>query len=42
MGTWRLVDKPPKAIPIANKWVSLKKGNKLGDIVKYKAWLVAT
>ena len=20
MGTWRLVDKPPNAIPIANKW----------------------
>jgi hypothetical protein len=37
MGTWRLVDKPSKAIPIANKWVFLKKRNRLGDIIKYKA-----
>jgi Reverse transcriptase (RNA-dependent DNA polymerase) len=41
METWRLVDKPPKAIPIANKWVFLKERNKLGDIVKCKARLVA-
>jgi Reverse transcriptase (RNA-dependent DNA polymerase) len=41
METWRLVDKPPKTIPIANKWVFLKKRNRLGDIIKYKARLVA-
>ena len=28
MGTWRLVEKPQDAIPIANKWVFLKKRNK--------------
>jgi hypothetical protein len=25
MGTWELVQKPPNAIPIANKWVFVKK-----------------
>jgi hypothetical protein len=41
MGTWELVDKPPNAIPVANKWVFIRKRNKLGEIVKYKARLVA-
>jgi hypothetical protein len=41
MGTWELVDKPPDAIPVANKWVFIRKRNKLGEIVKYKARLVA-
>ena len=41
MGTWKLIEKPPKAIPIANKWVFVKKRNRLGHIVKYKARLVA-
>ena len=31
-GTWKLVDCPPDAIPIPNKWVFLKKYNKEGDI----------
>ena len=25
MGTWKLVNPPPNAIPIANKWVYIKK-----------------
>ena len=41
MGTWKLVDKPSDAIPIANKWTFVKKRNKAGEIVKYKARLVA-
>ena len=41
MGTWRLVEKLQNAIPIANKWVFLKKRNKAGEIIKYKARLVA-
>jgi hypothetical protein len=41
MGTWRLVKKPPYAIPITNKWVFAKKRNKQGRLIKYKARLVA-
>ena len=41
IGTWRLVDKPPDAIPIANKWTFIKKRNKAGEVVKFKARLVA-
>ena len=44
MGTWKLVDKPLDAVPIANKWMFVKKKkkrNKAGQIVKYKACLVA-
>jgi hypothetical protein len=41
MGTWRLVEKPPDAIPIANKWTFVRKRNRTGEIVKYKARLVA-
>ena len=41
MVTWELVDKPTDAVPIANKWVLIKKYNKQGELVKYKARLVA-
>jgi hypothetical protein len=41
MGTWRLVDKPPNAIPIVNKWVFAKKRNKQGQLTKYKARFMA-
>ena len=40
MNTWRLVAKPLDAIPIANKWLFVKKTNNLGQISKYKARLV--
>ena len=40
-GTWKLVEKPKNAIPISNKWVLTKKRDKEGNIVKYKACLVA-
>jgi len=41
MGTWELVEKPLNAIPIANKWVFVKKRDKTGNITKSKARLVA-
>jgi hypothetical protein len=41
MGTWKLVPKPKNTIPIANKWVFVKKRNKAGQLTKYKARLVA-
>ncbi len=41
MGTWRLVEKLPDAILIANKWTFVKKRNKAGKVVKHKARLVA-
>ena len=41
MGTWKLVNPPPNAIPIANKWVYIKKRDQLGKLIKYKARLVA-
>jgi hypothetical protein len=41
MGTWRLVEKPPNAIPIANKWMFIKKRNKTSEVIKYKGGLVA-
>ena len=40
-GTWKLVEKPPDAIPIANKWVFIKKHDKEGKVVRYRARLVA-
>jgi len=40
MGTWKLVEKLPDVIPIANKWVFAKKRDKMGQIIKYKARLV--
>jgi hypothetical protein len=39
-GTWELINKPATAIPIANKWVFIKKYNKDGNLTKYKARLV--
>jgi len=41
MGTWKLVDKPPGIVPIANKFVFMKKKDKEGNLLKYKARLVA-
>jgi len=41
MGTWKLVEKPPGVIPIANKFVFTKKTDKDGKLQKYKARLVA-
>jgi hypothetical protein len=40
MGTWELVPKPPNAVPISNKWTFLRKRNKEGEIVRYRARLV--
>ena len=41
MGTWKLVEKLPHAITIANTWQFVRKRNKAGEIIKYKARLVA-
>jgi hypothetical protein len=41
MGTWVLVDKPEGTVPIKNKFVFVKKHNKEGIVIKYKAQLVA-
>ena len=40
MGTWELVEKPPDAALIPNKWTFVKKRNKAGEIVRHKARLV--
>ena len=40
-GTWGLVDKLPDAIPIANKWVFIKKCDKEGKVIRYRARLMA-
>jgi hypothetical protein len=40
-GTWELVQKPPDAVPISNKWIFVKKWNKDGEVVRYRARLVA-
>ena len=40
-GTWKLVDKLPDAIPIANKWVFIKKHDKEGQAIQYRARLMA-
>ena len=40
MGIWKLEKKPLDAIPIANKWLFVKKTNISGQIEKYKARLV--
>jgi len=37
MGTWKLVDPPPNTVPIANKWVYIKKCDQIGKLIKYKA-----
>jgi hypothetical protein len=36
-GTWELVQKPPNAVPLGNKWTYIKKHNKQGEINWYKA-----
>jgi hypothetical protein len=41
MGTWELVDLPAGGSPIGCRWVYAKKANEKGEIVKYKAQLVA-
>ena len=40
-GTWELVEKLPDAIPIADKWVFIKKYDKEGKVIRYRARLVA-
>jgi len=40
-GTWELVERPMDALPLANKWVFVRKRDKEGTITKYKARLVA-
>ena len=40
METWKVVDKPCGMIPIANKWLFVKKTNSIGLIIQYKACLV--
>ena len=40
-GTWELVEKLPDAISIANKWVFIKKHDKKGKVIRYRARLVA-
>ena len=37
MGTWKLIERPPGVVPIANKFVFVKKRDKDGRLVKYKA-----
>lgn len=41
MGTWKLVEKPSGIVSIGNKLVFMKKRGKGGQIIKYKAQLVA-
>ena len=41
MGTWKLIKNPSDRAPISNKWVFLQKFTKTGELLKYKAWLVA-
>jgi hypothetical protein len=40
-GTWKLVDKPPDAVLLPNKWTFMKKHDKEGNIVCHQARLVA-
>jgi reverse transcriptase-like protein len=40
-GTWKLIDLPENAILLTNKWVFIKKKDKEGKIIKYKARLIA-
>ena len=41
MGTWELADLPEGQEPIGNRWTFIKKRDKKGKIVRYKAQLVA-
>src|ERR1700723_267938 len=40
MGTWELVEKPPDAITIPNKWTFIKKRNKANQVIRHRARLV--
>ncbi|GBE80375.1 hypothetical protein SCP_0300900 [Sparassis crispa] len=40
MGTWELVDLPQGRTPVGNKWVLVKKTNREGEVIKFKARLV--
>jgi len=40
MGTWKLVPKPPNAIPIANKWVFIKKHDNSQEEIQKRTQLV--
>jgi len=40
-GTWKLMEKPMNTVPISKKWVLTKKHDKEGNVIKYKARLVA-
>jgi reverse transcriptase-like protein len=40
-GTWKLINSPEDAILLTNKWVFVKKKDKEGKIIKYKARLIA-
>jgi hypothetical protein len=40
-GTWELVELPRRRKAVGNKWVFVLKRDKAGNIVRYKAWLVA-
>src|SRR5262245_7803220 len=39
-GTWKLVQKPPGVTPLNNKWTFVKKRNKEGSVIRFKARLV--
>ena len=41
MGTWKMVEHPKDAKPISNKWVFVRKFDKEGNLLKYKARLIA-
>jgi len=41
MGTWELMEAPKNRKPVTNKWVFVRKYNKEGELLKYKARLVA-
>jgi hypothetical protein len=40
MGIWRLEDIPADRKPVGSKWVYMRKRNKHGEVIKYKARLV--
>ena len=40
-GTWRLEDAPPRANIISSKWVLKAKKDAAGNVVRYKACLIA-
>ena len=41
MKTRKLIEKPLGVVPIGNKWVYMKKRDREGRLIKYKASLVA-